>query len=581
MNGDGQTNDNIGNVDGQNIFPANVTTGTLTATNANVTGTLTATNANLTNILADDVAGFTLEITELSQLGDVEADGNITATGLITAQDIDVTNNITMNGFSAVNGLFEEFRFIDGGQAPSIAAPFNYKFPTTSPPNDSNIYALCNQPSQSTITTPNTFPNFKLILTENLDTVTIVVTFIFNTTVDATFVYSRINDYIEKWFSLQNSPSYVSLSLDVSSFPYHTNVNVTSPTCSAQILVDGTTAMAPLLGYSVTSPVYGFGTTQSPLQNSFTLLAPNSGQLGWSDLNNVITSISDQVQNEIQSDDLATNVICQSNEVSINVDNNQRLLITDTGYTSLRSDSVDTRLDLDNGGSIFMSSMGSVVFYVLGASTRIFSPSNSSLLTLDTQGVKINDLYYLPTSDGTLNQYISTDGAGVTSWQTLPTPGIFSQTSVVTVANTATETNINGVGVGSLTIPANYFSEGTSIIYKSGGVFRDSSNGQTFRFRFKMGASTILDTGLLTLGNINTSRAWSMQAQMTYYTGNIITNFKINYNDGTSAHFGFCAQSSSAFNPAVSNILQCTVQWTTANANNTITSNYCTVTKLY
>ena len=105
MNGDGQTNDNIANVDGQNITPANVTTSTLTAIN------VTATNMNATNIISDDVAVFTLEVSDLSQLGNVELDGYINVSGLITAQDIDVTNNITMNGFSANNGLFQEFIF--------------------------------------------------------------------------------------------------------------------------------------------------------------------------------------------------------------------------------------------------------------------------------------------------------------------------------------------------------------------------------------------------------------------------------------------------------------------------------------
>jgi hypothetical protein len=42
---------------------------------------------------------------------------------------------------------------------------------------------------------------------------------------------------------------------------------------------------------------------------------------------------------------------------------------------------------------------------------------NIKTFTIDSGGLKINGTYYLPNSDGTLNQVLTTDGAGVTSWQ--------------------------------------------------------------------------------------------------------------------------------------------------------------------
>ena len=284
---------------------------------------------------------------------------------------------------------------------------------------------------------------------------------------------------------------------------------------------------------------------------------------------------------EIQSGDLASNVICEPDNVSINVNNNQRLVITNTGYSSLRSTSTNTRIDIDVG-SIYMSASGNVVFYVFGSSSRMWSPDTSTQLTLENgQGVKINNQYYLPTSDGTLNQYIASNGAGVASWQTLPKPGLFSQTSVITVANTNTETNLNGVGVGSLIIQPNYITTGTSLLYKAGGVFRDLIINQTFRFRFRMNGVSILDTGLLTLTNVNTSRPWTIETQMTYYGGNMISNFSFSYNNGGSTLAGFQSQGSSPFNPLILNTLQVSVQWSTVSINNTITTNYSTLTKIY
>lgn len=45
---------------------------------------------------------------------------------------------------------------------------------------------------------------------------------------------------------------------------------------------------------------------------------------------------------------------------------------------------------------------------------------NIKTFTIDSGGLKINGAYYLPNSDGTLNQILTTDGAGVTSWQNAP-----------------------------------------------------------------------------------------------------------------------------------------------------------------
>jgi hypothetical protein len=42
---------------------------------------------------------------------------------------------------------------------------------------------------------------------------------------------------------------------------------------------------------------------------------------------------------------------------------------------------------------------------------------NIKTFTIDSGGLKINGAYYLPNSDGTLNQILTTDGAGITSWQ--------------------------------------------------------------------------------------------------------------------------------------------------------------------
>jgi hypothetical protein len=132
----------------------------------------------------------------------------------------------------------------------------------------------------------------------------------------------------------------------------------------------------------------------------------------------------------------------------------------------------------------------------------------------------------------------------------------------------------------SLSVPAGYFQNGFSFLYKTGGTFRDSAGGQLIRFRLLSGG-TLFDSGNLTLSNVNTVRGWNIECQFTYYGGNIITNFAFNYTDGNNDQFGFNNQGTNPINAAIPNTLNFTVQWNTANVQNTITSNYGTLTKVF
>lgn len=263
------------------------------------------------------------------------------------------------------------------------------------------------------------------------------------------------------------------------------------------------------------------------------------------------------------------------------------------------------RSNINLDGDIFFNREDAVfglkeIFLTQGSNTRIWSPSTISevdidesyikfkrslveKLSVDDTGVKVGASYYLPAVDGSNAQVLSTNGAGVCSWVNPPSSslyGLFSQTSIKTVANTNVETSLIGTGIGSLTVPAGYFVNGFSFLYKTGGVFRDSSNGQLIRFRLR-NSGVLFDSGPLTLSNINTSRGWNIEAQFTYYGGAIITNFSFSYTNGANDSFGFTNQGSNPINNLVPNTLDFTVQWTTANANNTITSNYGTLTKIF
>lgn len=238
------------------------------------------------------------------------------------------------------------------------------------------------------------------------------------------------------------------------------------------------------------------------------------------------------------------------------------------------------------------------IFLTQGTNTRIWSPStisevdidesyiqlkrsNVEKLKVDNFGTKISQSYYLPTTDGTIGQVMTTDGLGQASWQTPQILGFYSQTTPVTVATTAVQTTIIGAGVGSLSVPANYFTTGMAFTYRTGGLF-GALNNATIRFRLT-NSGTLFDSGLLQFSPaIASGRPWNIDVTFIYVGGTtMITNFNFQYNNGSDAR-GFTAQNTNnTFNPAIVNTLDFTAQWGTSSASNTITTNYGILTKIY
>lgn len=212
---------------------------------------------------------------------------------------------------------------------------------------------------------------------------------------------------------------------------------------------------------------------------------------------------------------------------------------------------------------------GSVSTPTLGAATTNVSGT-----------LRVSSAYTMPTIAGSNGQVIVSNGAGASSWRT-PSPGLFSQIAVQTVANNNVETTLLGVGVGTLTIPANSFIVGNAYNYRTGGVFRDNANNTTFRFRLR-NSGVLFDSGLLTLPLISALTPWNIDTTFSYTGGtSMVTNFTFTYNNASDAR-GFTSQQvNTAFDPTIPNTLDFTVQWTVASANNTIQTNFGIVSKLY
>jgi len=261
------------------------------------------------------------------------------------------------------------------------------------------------------------------------------------------------------------------------------------------------------------------------------------------------------------------------------------------------------RCSLNMDGDIFFNREDPVfglkeIFLTQGSHTRIWSPSTASevdidesyfriqrtnveMLRVDNTGTKVNQAYYLPTTAGTTGQVLTRNSGTSSVWASPQILGFYSQTSPVTVVSTTIQTSIIGAGVGSLTVPANYFTTGMGFTYRTGGLF-GALNNATIRFRLT-NSGILFDSGLLQFSPaVAAGRPWNIDVTFIYIGGTtMITNFNFQYNNNSDAR-GFTAQNTnSTFNPAIINTLGFTAQWGASSLSNAIVTNYGVLTKIY
>ena len=161
---------------------------------------------------------------------------------------------------------------------------------------------------------------------------------------------------------------------------------------------------------------------------------------------------------------------------------------------------------------------------------------------------------------------------------------LFAQTQTVTVANTVTETNLDGTGSGSKTIPANYLKAGTSLRISALGAHSAASN-PNLRLRLYLGSVLLLDTGNFSTIN-STNITWELQAFITCRTigasGTVNAQGYFNYAGGgygrSQNMFGMVNTSDTTLDTTASQLLKLTATWGTASASNSIT---CPLLQLY
>ena len=149
---------------------------------------------------------------------------------------------------------------------------------------------------------------------------------------------------------------------------------------------------------------------------------------------------------------------------------------------------------------------------------------------------------------------------------------LFTQTDTVTVADTVTETALTGTGVGTLTLPANFFVAGKTLKIRALG-YHSSTASPNITLRFKLGSTTVLTTGTISSGNA-TDEAWICDAFLTCRTtgatGTVIGQGYYDELHGVGSTGGMVNTAATTIDTTASQAISLTVEWGTANAGNTI-----------
>lgn len=167
--------------------------------------------------------------------------------------------------------------------------------------------------------------------------------------------------------------------------------------------------------------------------------------------------------------------------------------------------------------------------------------------------------------------------------------GLFAQTGNSTpITGTTTETTLIDGGVGSLTVPANFFKVGDSFSVTMGGVI-SSVNNEDLRIRVKAGSVLLGDTGLIRLGQA-TNQNWDLQLRFTIRAlgaagvASIASFGQFTYSKDPSDTFegeDYSTINNTTFDTTISNTLNITAQWASNNAGNNIYSESFVLTKIY
>jgi hypothetical protein len=146
---------------------------------------------------------------------------------------------------------------------------------------------------------------------------------------------------------------------------------------------------------------------------------------------------------------------------------------------------------------------------------------------------------------------------------------IFTQTNTVTVSGTVAETSLIGTGIGSVTLPANFWAVGKTVRVKMLGIHTMPGGSPTMQIKLKLGAVTLGDTtALVDKNDTNTLQEFEalITCRTTGATGTVMCNGRMLHHEGTSdvSMWPFENTTTSTIDTTASAALDLTVQVSTA-----------------
>ena len=167
---------------------------------------------------------------------------------------------------------------------------------------------------------------------------------------------------------------------------------------------------------------------------------------------------------------------------------------------------------------------------------------------------------------------------------------LFTQTADKTVVSTNNETTIIGTGVGSLTLPANFWEIGKAIRIKMAGVYSTVSvTGDTVTVRVKYGTTVLALKATTALVVGATNLAWIAEVliicRTTGASGTVQVGGAVQYQIAANATVtdelnhpsGTAGGGTATINTTTSNAMDVTVQHSASNASNSVKSHTCSV----
>ena len=168
--------------------------------------------------------------------------------------------------------------------------------------------------------------------------------------------------------------------------------------------------------------------------------------------------------------------------------------------------------------------------------------------------------------------------------------GLFAQTASSTpITDTDVETTLIDGGVGGLSVPANFFKVGDSFKAEMSGVM-NALNNEDIIIRVKSGSVVLLDSGLQDLGSSVINDVWTLSIYFTIRqigaagVAEISASGRFTYLKTSNASlqgFGFTTVNNTTFDTTISNTLDITAEWATADLGNSIYSETFILTKIY